>query len=149
MFCLKLLNHLRIRTVLIFSALVFSVSVTAADVAAAAEKPATQRLDLQAPPIAEVMTPAQIDAVLRRSFEPRSIEEVEVGSSRINDPYSQTYIPPGFAALFWAAGKPSGLWRLFTPRLVQKARADIDPTNPSRPAPGIPAMAGEDRPYDR
>ena len=134
--------------------LVLSFSVLAAEplltgAFTSKQAPPPVALDLRTPPIQEILTQAQIDEVLARTFEPRHLEGVEVDRSRINDPNSEDYIPPGFAALFWAAGRPSGLWKLFTPMLAQKARDDINPTNPSQPAPGIPAMAGEGRPFDR
>jgi hypothetical protein len=133
--------------------LLFAVSALAAEpavaaTAASAVKPkATPALDLRTPPITETMTQAQIDDVLAKAVEPRHVEEVEVDSSRMRDPDMQDYIPPGFASLFWALGRPSGLWRIFTPTLVQKTHSEsITPatsTGPSQPAPGIPAMAGE------
>ena len=110
----------------------------------ATQKGATQKLDLRTPPITETMSQEQIDSVLNRAVEPSRVEEVEVQNSRMRDPDMQDYIPPGFASLFWAMGKPSGMWRLFTPMLVQKTHYEnINPTNASQPAPGIPGMAGE------
>lgn len=110
---------------------------------------AAPALDLRAPAITDVMTQEQINAVLRRAIEPRNIEEVEVDRARVYDPETESYIPAGFASLFWAAGQPSGLWRLFTPRLATRLRENINPTNASQPAPGIPAMAGESRRFDK
>jgi hypothetical protein len=106
-------------------------------------------LDLRAPPIENVMTQAQIDEVLARTFAPHDIEEVEVGRSRVHDPDSEDYIPEGLASLFWAANHPSGLMRLFMPRQNRPSRAIIDATRQGGPPPAIPAMAGEDRRYDR
>lgn len=130
--------------------LLLSLSVLAAEpgavatAAVAAKSKATPAMDLRTPPITETMTQEQIDAVLNKAVEPRHVEEVEVDSSRMRDPDMQDYIPPGFASLFWALGRPAGLWRLFTPMLVQKTHTDnVNPTNPSQPAPGIPPMAGE------
>ena len=148
--------HLRsaVRPLAMALPLILSVSVMAAEPAliAVSAKPVST-LDLSTPPITEVLTQKEIDEVLSRTFEPRRLEEVEVNRSRVNDPTRDDYIPPGFAALFWAAGKPSGFWKLFTPMLVQKPHDDINPTNHptnlGQPAPGIPAMAGEGRPFDR
>jgi hypothetical protein len=131
--------------------LLLSIAAMAAEpgtVAAAtvASKPAaaTPALDLRTPPITETLTQEQIDTVLSKAVEPSRVEEVEVENSRMRDPDMQNYIPEGFASLFWAMGKPSGMWRLFTPMLVQKTHNDIsNPTNPAQPAPGIPPMAGE------
>ncbi len=117
----------------------------------AAQPPATasQPLDLRAPPIENVMTQAQIAEVLAHTFAPGDIEEVEVGSSRVHDPDSEDYIPPGFASLFWAFGHPSGLMRLFMPQQNRPSRAIVDATRQAGPPPAIPAMAGETRRYDR
>lgn len=113
------------------------------------QRAAEQRLDLRTPAIGDVMSPAQIEEVLRRTMEPRDIEEVEVGRTRVYDPETEHYIPPGFASLFWAAGQPSGLWRLFTPRLATRSRDNIHSMHGSQPAPGIPAMSGEPHAYDK
>jgi len=122
---------------------------TVAAAAVAAKAKATPSLDLRTPPITDTMTQEQIDAVLAKTVEPRNLEEVRVDSSRMRDPDMEDYIPPGFASLFWALGHPSGLWRLFTPMLVQKTHTgNVNPTNPSQPAPGIPGMAGEMRKVD-
>jgi len=132
------------------ASLLLCVAAVAADsgavaTAAVAAKPkATPALDLRTPPITETLTQEQIDQVINKAVEPRHVEEVEVDSSRMRDPDMQGYIPPGFASLFWAMGRPAGLWRLFTPMLVQKTHTEsTNPTNPSQPAPGIPGMAGE------
>lgn len=138
-----------------FGTLATATALYAADTrpaAAAALQPSASRhapLDLSAPPLDEIMTQKQIDEVLARTFEPHDIEEVEVDRSRVYDPQTGTYIPPGFAALFWATGQPSGIWRLFAPRLTQRSRDIINPTNGAQPAPAIPAMAGEPHNYDR
>jgi hypothetical protein len=116
---------------------------------AARQQQSAKPLDLSTPPIDEVLTHAQIDAVLSRTVEPQSIEEVEVDRPRVYDPETGTYIPPGFAALFWGSGHPSAIWRLFAPRLAQRSQDIINPTNGAQPAPAIPAMAGEPHPYDR
>ena len=129
--------------------LVLSFSAMAADPPAATATPVSTKstLDLRTPSINKVMTQQQIDAVLSPTYR-TNLEEVEVDSRRLYDPNGE-YIPGGFAALLWGARRPSGLLRLFTPRLVQKTQESINPTNPRQPAPGIPAMAGEGRPYDR
>jgi len=130
--------------------LVLSFSVMAADPSAAATAtPVSTKstMDLRTPSITKVMTQQQIDAVLSPTYR-TNLEEVEVDSRRLYDPNGE-YIPGGFAALLWGVRRPSGLLRLFTPRLVQKTQESINPTNPSQPAPAIPAMAGEGHPYDR
>lgn len=139
---------------IVFGSLATAAPPYAADTkpVAAALPPAATRhvpLDLSTPPLDEILTQAQIDEVLSRTFVLHDIEEVEVDRSRVYDPQTGTYIPPGFAALFWAAGEPSGIWRLFAPRLTQRARYMINPTNGAQPAPAIPAMAGEPHHYDR
>jgi hypothetical protein len=135
---------------------VIAVAADAPSTAAAMKQPnepagstSTLPLDLRTPPIEDVLTQAQIAEVLARTFAPRNIEGVEVDSSRMRDPDSEDYIPPGFAALFWATGNPSGLARLFMPQQNRPSRAIVDATRPAGPPPAIPAMAGEPVHYDR
>lgn len=131
------------------ASLVTAAAVERLDQKTAQPSAAKPPLDLRAPPIEQVMSQQQIAEVLARTFAPRNMEEVKVDSSRLHDPASEAYIPPGLASLIWATGHPTGLMRLFIPQETRRSRAIVDATRQAGPPAAIPAMAGEIRHYDR
>lgn len=78
-------------------------------------------LDLRAPDINKLFTPAQIERALAgtRSL---NIEEVEVEGPRVPPPTFTPRVWPGIAAPVWALLNPTQAWRIFAPLPPDQAR---------------------------
>ncbi|HEY4368107.1 MAG TPA: hypothetical protein VGN07_12820 [Steroidobacteraceae bacterium] len=101
---------------------------------------APKRLDLRAPDITKVFSPAQLNEVLSKALDPR-IEEVEVEGRRSGQPVppSSPTVWPAIAAPFWAVMHPTQSWRIVAPMPPDQAsrvgNAAPDATDPSRAVP--------------
>lgn len=84
---------------------------------------ASKRLDLRAPDITTIFSREQIEAVLRRTRDPDTIEEVEVERERDKAlPPRSPPVPGGLIAPFWALLNPTQAWRIFSPIPDDQAR---------------------------
>ena len=100
---------------------------------------APKKLDLRLPDIRTIFPQATIDAVLSRTRDRDTIEEVEVEGERGRTIPSTPSIPGGWFAPFWALAHPTQAWRIFTPlapdQALLVASAPLDATDSYRPAP--------------
>ena len=87
-----------------------AMAVAASNTAAAQPR----KLDLRAPALERVFTPAQLADMTRprdEYEEALSVQSVKVQTDR-DEP---VYVPSGFAGIGWAVRNPSQAWRLFVP----------------------------------
>jgi hypothetical protein len=112
----------------------------AADSPAATQQTTSpKKLDLRLPDIRTIFPQATIDAVLSRTRDRDTIEEVEVEGARSRVIPSTPSIPGGWFAPFWAFAHPTQAWRIFTPlapdQALLVASAPLDATDSYRAAP--------------
>lgn len=97
---------------------------------------ARRPLDLRAPDITTILTPAQIQQILTKTFD-SSIEEIEVQGDRTKVIPNTPDIPAGIFAPFWALAHPTQAWRIFLPLPPDQAQRvgaePFDATDPNLP----------------
>jgi len=114
-------NATILRNSLIVLALGAAVPATWADssppfsvpVHSAASPPVKRTLDLRPPDIRVVMPADELNAALPNPDETELVGEPETVQVQGAPPAS--YIPGGFAALYWAATHPVSAWRILAP----------------------------------
>ena len=77
----------------------------------AATPPTPRLLNLKAPDIHDVMTPAEIEASIPADQDEMLGPETVAVHGAVPAPY----VPSGFAALYWAAVHPAEAWRILAP----------------------------------
>jgi hypothetical protein len=83
---------------------------------------APRKLDLRLPDIRTIFSQATIEAVLNKTRDGDTIEEVEVEGERSRVIPSTPSIPGGLFAPFWALAHPTQAWRIFTPLAPDQAQ---------------------------
>jgi hypothetical protein len=116
-----MLSCTRVHLVALMAALLASAPGAVADEAASQPPERPRTLDLRAPDIAKLFTPAQIEQALARSRS-ENIEEVEVEGARVPPPTFTPRVWPGIAAPIWAILHPTQAWRIIAPLPPDQAR---------------------------